>query len=558
LVVLCVTLAAAACSSGEDAAEGAGATTAPESNAGSGETEEGETNGAETDQDDPVEEPTDTEVEREPTDPAMVEVESGELIGTVDGPVRTFLAVPYADSPAGEGRWKAPRPHPGWSEPLKANEVGAACTQIGGITSDFVIAEGGSDEDCLTLDVFGPSEAEAAPVMVWFHGGGFTGGTAHSVLYEGTNIADEGVVLVNVNYRLGAFGFLVTDEMVDEGDGPVGNYGLQDQVAALEWVNRNIEQFGGDPDNVTIFGQSAGGFSVCAHLASDRSAGLFHRAIIQSGGDCGRSTPLDTAGPGGEAPATEFGSGWVGASPCADDPSLECLRALSAEEIIATSTEFGEDGFGEVLDGEVLATTALQMAEEDRLPDVEIMTGSNLDEGSLFLLTADVPDAAVLTERVVAAIPDGVDAAEVLTLYQDGFETDKDRLIALQSDLSFGCGAIDFAREAADDTEVFTYYFTRRSPDDPFGVGATHGAELVYVFGNPGGIAGLGEIGEADTTIGDRMRDRWVGFAANGSPGVWTSYDPSDPAILHIDEVDTEETTLNEDRCAALAEIGVR
>ncbi len=232
-------------------------------------------------------EPSTTTTTTEPADPYLIDTTAGPVRGGpsgVDG-VRNFLAIPYAEAPVGDLAWRAPEPRQPWTDVLDATQGGPACPQTTeGVTAQFVKSPD-PDPDCLDLDVWSPDAAGDLPVMVWIHGGGFSTGSAHNPYYNGDDLAAEGVVVVGVNYRLGPQGFLVTDALRDESDdGSVGNYGFLDQQLALRWVQDNIEAFGGDPSNVTIFGESAGGFSVCGHLAGSR--GLFAKAVIQSGGGC--------------------------------------------------------------------------------------------------------------------------------------------------------------------------------------------------------------------------------------------------------------------------------
>src|SRR3984957_10879618 len=217
--------------------------------------------------------------------PLQVKIDTGTIEGKANGPVRTFLGIPYAVPPVGELRWKPPAPPAKWPGVRAATEFGARCMQ-GSPYSDMVFRDPGIREDCLSLNVWTPAKNPKAnlPVMVWIHGGGFMAGGSSEPRQDGRVLATHGVVVVSMNYRLGIFGFLVLPELAAESDKKAaGNYGLLDQVAALEWVHRNIAAFGGDPGNVTIFGESAGSFSVSALMASPLAKGLFHKAIGESG-----------------------------------------------------------------------------------------------------------------------------------------------------------------------------------------------------------------------------------------------------------------------------------
>ena len=220
-------------------------------------------------------------------DPLKVKTEQGKVVGKTinNGKVRAFMGLPYAAPPVGDLRWKAPQPPAKWKGDRDATKYGAHCAQ-GRVFDDMVFQDAGPSEDCLFLNVYVPADAKEKsklPVMFWIHGGGYSGGGSSEPRHNGDFLPTKGVVVVTINYRLGVFGFLVTDELAKEGNGSAGNYGLLDMVAALQWVKSNIGKFGGDPGNVTIFGESAGSFAVSTLMASPMSQGLFHKAIGESG-----------------------------------------------------------------------------------------------------------------------------------------------------------------------------------------------------------------------------------------------------------------------------------
>jgi len=271
-----------------------------------------------------------------PSQGLEIETELGMVRGAdsqVDG-VRSFLTLPYAAPPTGDDRWRPPQPREPYDGTLDATQPGGSCPQnVGGSTARFTVIPD-PVEDCLTLSVWSPDGARDLPVMVWFHGGGLRAGSAHQPYYQGDDIASEGVVVVGVNYRLGPLGFLATAEQAEESDdGAYGNYGLLDQSAALEWVQQNAAAFGGDSGNVTIFGESAGGGSVCAHLASTASEGLFHKAIIQSGGGCDRGF-----GVAASEQALADGAAFMEALGCAD---MACLRDVPTDQLLAQDFQGG-------------------------------------------------------------------------------------------------------------------------------------------------------------------------------------------------------------------------
>ncbi|HEY2140386.1 MAG TPA: carboxylesterase family protein [Chthoniobacterales bacterium] len=227
-------------------------------------------------------------------DPLAVKTEQGKVHGKTinDGKVKAFLGLPYAAPPTGDLRWKAPQPAVKWKGDRDATKYGAHCAQ-GRVFDDMVFQDGAPSEDCLFLNVYAPADAtdkSKLPIMFWIHGGGFSGGASSEPRHNGDFMPLKGVVLVTINYRLGVFGFLATADLAKEAVGASGNYGLMDMISALQWVKTNIAGFGGDPGNVTIFGESAGSFAVSTLMASPMAKGLFHKAIGESGGAVGRGT----------------------------------------------------------------------------------------------------------------------------------------------------------------------------------------------------------------------------------------------------------------------------
>ena len=257
-----------------------------------------------------------------------------------DGKVRAFLGLPYAAPPVGDMRWKAPEPPAKWKGKRDATRYGARCVQAR-VFDDMVFQDNGPSEDCLFLNVYTPAEARnksKLPVMFWIHGGGYSGGASSEPRHNGDFLPTKGVVLVTINYRLGVFGFLATEDLAKEAGGAAGNYGLLDMVAALRWVNANIRNFGGDPGNVTIFGESAGSFAVSTLMASPLAQGLFHKAIGESGAAFPSGMNL-----GGEtlAERAKTDGAWVASLGVA---SLAELRALPADTILEAAASKGSPG----------------------------------------------------------------------------------------------------------------------------------------------------------------------------------------------------------------------
>ena len=269
-------------------------------------------------------------------DSLTVKTAQGKVLGKTisDGKVRAFMGLPYAAPPVGEMRWKAPAPPAKWKGKRDATQYGARCVQAR-VFDDMVFQDSGPSEDCLFLNVYTPAGAgnkSKLPVMFWIHGGGYTGGASSEPRHNGDFLPTKGVVLVTINYRLGVFGFLATDDLGKESDGAAGNYGLSDMVAALRWVNANIGNFGGDPGNVTIFGESAGSFAVSTLMASPLARGLFHKAIGESGAAFGRGLGGETLAEREKADgawvASLGGNSLQEAGPCAASRRLEPRRGI--------------------------------------------------------------------------------------------------------------------------------------------------------------------------------------------------------------------------------------
>ena len=474
----------------------------------------------------------------QPADPLEIHTDLGVVEGTdsaVDG-VRAFLAMPFAAPPTGDNRWRPPQPRDPYDGVLDATAPGASCPQASGLLSTITPMPP-ADEDCLTLNVWAPADARDLPVLFWIHGGGFSSGSAHQVYYIGDDLAAEGAVVVSANYRLGAFGFLAADELAAESDdGSFGNYGVADQVAALEWVQRNIAPFGGDPDNVTIFGESAGGFSVCGHLASAEARRLFVRAIVESGGGCDRLQDKDAA--------QAAGADLLAAVGCAD---IACLRGLPTETLVAA--QFSPSL---VADGVRLTDTAQELAAQGELDDIPVIIGSNADEDALFTLGMAEPTAADLP-GLFGQYTDDPDA--LLALYPaEAYDTNLARYRAMRTDIRFACPSLAFAEAAENDTYVYNYTYV--SPSDPFGLGAPHGIELVSVFAHPEGIAGLpSPLEGADATMSDRMQAAWVAFATDGDPGEgWEVYREAQ-RITQLDDPVELVDEYRGGRCEAVDEL---
>jgi para-nitrobenzyl esterase len=390
-----------------------------------------------------------------------------------------------------------------------------------------------TSEDCLYLNVWTPakSPSDRLAVMVWIYGGGFTIGSTSMAIYDGMNLAKKGVVVVSVSYRLGAFGFMAHPQLTAEQGGHSGNYGLLDQIAGLQWVKRNIAAFGGDPSRVTIFGESAGGYSVSMLAASPLAKGLFHRAISESGGNFAPQRHAKEGGENMDSLATGEKNGVallakVGASSIAD------ARTKSAEAILQSSPP-GLGGSWPVFDGYVLLGDQYNLYEAGRYNDTPVLIGTNSDEGALFVpaITAAAYQGTVRSDygqyadKILAAYPAASDA-EALRSARDLFR-----------DTAFAWPTWAWARlqSQTGKGKVYVYYFSHRPPypDTPEfkDWGAAHGGEIAYVFGN---FTPAMPATPADHAVSEEMSSYWVNFAKTGDPG-WPAFTTSNTKVMNLD-----------------------
>ena len=307
--------------------------------------------------------------------PLYLKTEQGKVHGKVinDGKVRAFLGMPYAAPPVGDLRWKAPQPPAKWKGVRDATNFAARCEQWP-IWADYIFLDAGPSEDCLYLNVYTPPKSGSGrlPVMVWIHGGGYTAGSGSEPRYTNSGLPLRGVELVTINYRLGVFGFLASEDLAKESGGSAGNYGLMDVVAALRWVRANIAGFGGDPNNVTIFGESAGSFAVSSLMASTDARGLFQKAIGESGAPFGSvlaAAPLASRAQRDQAWVESLGA-----------KSLADLRAMPAGAVIEAAQKKGVAGFTPVIDGRLLTEAVPDTYAAGKQAHVPLLAGWNRDE----------------------------------------------------------------------------------------------------------------------------------------------------------------------------------
>jgi len=479
-------------------------------------------------------------------DPLVVKTADGPVRGKLinDGKVRAWQGIPYAAPPVGDLRWRPPQPAARWAELRDATHYGRHCAQ-NHIFEDMVFQDSASasdsgSEDCLNLNVYAPDSRKGEarlPVMVWIHGGGYTGGANSEPRHNGDFLPLKGVVLVTLNYRLGVFGFLALPELAREQGGSSGNYGLMDMVAALRWVRMNIAAFGGDPQAVTIFGESAGSFAVSTLMAAPSASGLFERAIGESGGALAVTGPLTmeelpVAGPKNAAWASS-----IGATTLAD------LRALPTERLLAAAGKERTVRFSPVVDGRFLPEAIPAVYKAGRQAQVPLLGGWNHDEGSSFAKDMTAAKWSAMAQQrlgdkaaaFLALYPGSTDAAAALSAADFG----GDQFIAygtwkwLETDRGTG------------NRNVYRYEFDLAAPPSKFHPGsfAFHSDDIEYVFGT------LATRPEAlwraeDFKLSDQIMSYWTNFARTGDPNgadgtggklpQWPVYGQGDP-VLHLD-----------------------
>jgi para-nitrobenzyl esterase len=457
-----------------------------------------------------------------PQAPDVATTASGEVKSVDRGGMRSYFAIPFAAPPVGNLRWTAPQPAARWTAPLAKTQSAAPCLQTS--SSSFRLPNG--QEDCLYLDVHAPKGDGPFPVMVWIHGGAFNTGGA--VTYaDPSPLVSKGVIVVNIAYRMGAMGFL-GHPALKAADGSVGNYGIMDQQAALRWVQDNIESFAGDKSNVTIFGESAGGFSVMTHLASPLSKGLFSKAIVESGGYAFDRQQTQAALEAQSTSIVNTALAAAGVTCAAVDAA--CLRGLSADVVnnqLATAFTTANSSPVPSIDGKVLPKSikATFIAGENN--KVPLINGSNRDEWSLFVASRELV-APPLTAAGFPAylqtslgLPQTVAAAYPLSDY--GTNTAQQPSLAATAagtDVVFACPALNLSKRVRTQaTPIFMYEFRDRTAipsiartTGSFPQGAGHSYELQYLFN-------LRDLENAERRdLQDAMSRYWTNFARTGNP----------------------------------------
>jgi para-nitrobenzyl esterase len=442
-----------------------------------------------------------------------VRIDTGALKGVTADGVASFRDIPYAAPPVGPLRWRAPQPAAAWSGVRSADKDGAICMQKYNKT-DNGVGPLPASEDCLTLNVFAPAGAAKLPVMVWIHGGGLVNGSGTAALYDGTHLAQQGVVLVSINYRLGRFGFFAHPALTGEaGRGPTANYGLMDQIAALQWVKRNIAAFGGDSANVTIFGESAGGVSVNRLMMIPSARGLFTKAIVESGAGSEHGQTLAEAEAAGAVFMDRLGVA---------KPDAAALRHVSADTIVAAGDADMTKGELPILDGRLLtenAMAAFRGGHEARIP---YLIGSN---------SLEIPPAWGATFAAAVQVTPEQKTALVAAYGSEGAYKDR-----IATDVIFGSPARALAKaHAATGAPTWLYRFSVVSPSVAKTLkGAVHASDRQYVFQTLNASPWATDANDAAQAR--TISAYWVAFAKTGNPNgegrpAWPRYDGSDRLI---------------------------
>jgi len=486
---------------------------------------------------------------------APVRTQSGLVQGTVINDVRVFKGIPFAAPPVGDLRWQGPQPPKPWKDVKETVSYASGCMQIPIVIEALGLAPVTPSEDCLYLNIWTPAKSSGArlPVMVWIYGGGFTIGATSMPQYDGENLAKRGVVYVSIAYRLGPLGFLADPELTKEQGGHSGNYGLLDQIAGLKWVKHNIAAFGGNPNKLTIFGESAGGISVSMLCASPLAKGLFEGAISESGGSFApaRVDHEGGAGPPTLAEAEKTGEAFLAKLGVS---SIAQARKLSAADLYKQTGPGG--GWWPNFDGYVLLGDQYKLYQEGKYNDTPILIGTNADEGALFV-------ASTTMQKYKESVESGYGefARDILAAYPANSEPQALRSARdLARDATFGWGTWSWARlqSGAGKGKVFMYYFNHRPqyPEEPRfkDWGAAHASEIAFVFGNfTKQMAATSE----DKTVSEQLMSYWTNFAKYGNPNgnglpEWPAFSDADPRVMELDDPSHPVPVPNLDQLKAL------
>lgn len=516
-----------------------------------------------------------------------VSTQYGAVKGTVSAGGRAFLGIPFAAPPVGDLRWKAPQAPTPWTSARDATQFGPRCPQF----ATPIGNAGGDNEDCLYLNVFTPAQSAdngPLPVMLWLHGGSWVIGSGSD--YPGDVLANAGkVIVVTTNYRLGPFGYLALQGLASEDPhGSTGDYGMLDQLAALQWVHDNIGPFGGDAANVTLFGESAGGISTCQLMASPLAKGLFQKAIIESG-PC--LTPMVSL-----KDAEKYGKSFIqraalGCTSLSASAQVSCMRGKSTDEILGAETALEQQAiagsFGPALDGYVMPESPESAIADGSFAQIPVINGSNHDEGKLFVaLMYDLalPPAALDADNYADQLGQGLidfdsSLAPIVPLITplivneyplSGYSTPPgfdpyyvpahDAVAGVFTDSLFACGGDKSdAAFAGRGQTVYAYEFADPSPPIPYSDPyiappmAGHAGELVYVFQAPieGGAVSPSQFSADQLALSTQMQQYWTHFARTGDPNgdglpVWPAFTPSAGQLLTLAPGSGGVATLSE------------
>lgn len=458
--------------------------------------------------------------------PEQVKVEQGIVQGTIENGLKIFKGIPFAAPPVGDLRWKAPQPADKWEGVKQTTEFAPVPMQGGNPPS-------GKSEDCLYLNIWTPAKSadEKLPVLVWIYGGGFSFGSTADPVSDGAKLAKKGVILVSIAYRVNQFGFLALPELSAESPNHVsGNYGILDQIAGIEWIQKNIAAFGGDPNKVTVFGESAGGISVSMLCASPLTKGLISGAISESGGSFGPTRP--TTYPGENMKTLEQAEAdGVAYLQNAGVSTLAELRAIEADKL---PTGFGMPGGWPIVDGYVIPDDQYKMYEAGNFNDTPILVGYNSDEGASFTRTKDPKE---FTEAVQQRYGKFADA--LLEAYPVSESTVPKTARDLARDAAFGWQTWSWARlqSKMGKSKAYLYYFDQH-PDYPedspqYGYGSPHGQDVAYVFMH------VNADNESDVALSEAIGTYWTNFAKYGNPngeGVpeWPAFSDENPNVMYL------------------------
>ena len=461
--------------------------------------------------------------------PAPVMTEYGLVQGVTETDLTVYKGVPFAAPPVGDLRWRPPQPAAKWSGVRAADKFGPDPYQGDG--------KGGVSEDCLYLNVWTPAKSagEKVPVLVWIYGGGFSFGSTSTPVHNGEHLARKGVVLVTINYRVGPLGFLAHPELTAESAHHAsGNYGLMDQIAALQWVKKNIAAFGGDPERVTIFGESAGGISVSMLCASPAAKGLFRGAISESGGSFGPTRPTTYPGENMHTLAEAEAAG-VAFAQRAGVASLAAFRQLPPDKI---PPGFGSGAAWPIVDGWIIPDDQHKLYEAGKYNDVDILVGYNSDEGLTFAREKTPAEYRASTEKRY-----GPFAEKLLAAYPAGADSVPKTARDLMRDAAFGWQTWSWAnlQVQTGKSRVFCYYFDQHAPH-PAGTpqadhGMAHGMDVPYVFQTLNRQDA--KLTPGDFAISDTVSTYWTNFAKRGDPNgpgvpVWPRYTDGDRPVMYF------------------------